>query len=804
MIKNYLKIGWRNLIKNKVSSFINIGGLAVGMAVAMLIGLWIWDEFSFNKYHQNYDKIAQVCTKLTIPHTGETGVNNTMQFPMGTQLKANYKSNFKHIVMTSWDIDNILSAGDKKLSRTGLFMDPGAPEMLTLKMVYGTWGGLKDINSIMLSQSTAKAFFGDANPVNQLMKINNKLTVKVTGVYEDLPLNTKFKDLKFISPFDLWFVDSPWINEKVKNDWQNHFLKVFVEINPNTSFEKVSSNIKNVELKNLGNLTEQIKMHPQVFLLPMSDWHLHNYSRGKPETGPMQMLWLIAIIGAFVLLLACINFMNLSTARSEKRAKEIGIRKAIGSVRRQLIAQFFSESFLVVILSFFLSSFLVVISLSWFNTLAGKQVQIPYQNPYLWLTCALFILITGTLAGIYPALYLSSFSPVKVLKGTFRIGRFASIPRKVLVVTQFTISMALIICTIIIYKQIQIAKDRPVGYTRDGLVMIEKKSDDFNGKYDLLRTELKSTGAVTEMSESYGKVTEIASGNGGFTWRGKAPNMPDQFGTLPVSFDYGKTVGWQFVSGRDFSRAFVTDSTGMVINESAAKYMGLKNPVGENISWKFQDQPVKYYTILGVVKDMVMQSPYEQMYPTVFMIKGHVGTDLINVKINPKVSAGAAMPKIEAVFKKLIPSAPFEYKFADQEYASKFAAEESIGRLATLFAILAVFISCLGLFGLASFVAEQRTKEIGVRKVLGATIFNLWGMLSKDFVLLVVISLFIASPLAWYFMNGWLQKYQYRTDISWWIFALTAFGAMLITLATVSYQSIKAALENPVKSLKTE
>ncbi len=726
-----------------------------------------------------------------------------MQVPMVTQLKTNYKNNFKHIVMASWDVDDILAAGDKKISRTGLFMDPDAPEMLTLKMIYGSRNGLKDPYSIMLSESTSKTFFGDVNPVNQVMKINNKFDVKVNGVYEDLPLNSLFKDLKFLSPTDLWIADNPWI-KKAASDWQNHFLKIYVEINPNTDFATVSQNIKDAELKNLGNFKEEAKLNPQVSLLPMSNWHLHNYKRGKADTGPLQMLWLISIIGAFVLLLACINFMNLSTARSEKRAKEIGIRKAVGSIRRQLIGQFYCESFLIVLLSFFLSMILVAISLPWFNELSAKMITTPYQSPYFWLLSIAFIFITSIVAGSYPALYLSSFNPVKVLKGTFRVGRFASIPRKVLVVMQFTVSVALIICTIIIYRQVQVAKDRPVGYTRDGLIMIEKKSSDFDGKYNILRSELKNTGVVAEMSESFGKVTEIASGNGGFKWRGKDPNMQDQFGTLPVTFEYGKTVGWQFVSGRDFSSSFITDSTGMVINESAAKYIGLKNPVGEEVSWKFQDQPIKYYKILGVVKDMVMESPYEPMSPTVFMIKGHVGTSQINIKINPNVSASRALPKIEAVFKKIIPSAPFEYKFADQEYAAKFAAEENIGRLAAVFGGLAIFISCLGLFGLASFVAEQRVKEIGVRKVLGASVINLWGMLSKDFVLLVIISQLIASPIAYYFMHNWLQHYQYRTNISWWMFAVTAFGAIAITLLTVSYQSIKAALENPVKSLRSE
>ena len=804
MIKNYLKVAWRNLVKNRVTSLINIGGLAVGMAVAMLIGLWVWDELSFDTYHKNFKTIGQIRTHLTDPRTKMQGVNGSVQFPLYTELKSNYKENFKHLVMASWDVDNILSAGDKKLSRTGLFMDADAPEMLTLKMIRGSWSGLADPYSIMLSASTAKAFFGEANPVNQVIKMNNKYELKVTGVYQDLPLNTQFKDLKFISPIDLWFLDNPWIKQQAMTDWQNHFLKIYAQINPNTSFEQVSHSIKDAELKNLGKLKEQAALNPQVFVMPMRDWHLHNYKRGQPDNGPLQMVWLISIIGSFVLLLACINFMNLSTARSEKRAKEIGIRKAVGSLRLQLIGQFLSESFLIVVLAFCLSLVIVTLSMPGFNELAGKQVSMPYQSAYFWLVSAGFIFITSIIAGSYPALYLSSFKPVKVLKGTFKAGRFASIPRKVLVVMQFTVSVALIICTVVVYKQIQIAKNRPVGYTREGLIMMEKKNSDFDGKYDILRSELKNTGVVSEMSESFGKVTEIASGNGGFQWRGKDPNLNDSFGTLPVTFEYGKTVGWQFVRGRDFSRDFTTDSNGMVINEAAAKYMGLKNPVGEDISWKFQNQPMKYYKILGVVKDMIMESPYDETTPTLFMIKGHVGTSQINVKINPKVSASEALPKIEAVFKKIIPSAPFEYKFADEEYAAKFAAEERIGKLASVFATLAIFISCLGLFGLASFVAEQRFKEIGVRKVLGATVVNLWALLSKDFVQLVVLSQLIASPLAYYFMHKWLMNYHYRTDISWWVFGITCLGALAITLLTVSYQSIKAATANPVKSLRSE
>ncbi|HLA57729.1 MAG TPA: FtsX-like permease family protein [Puia sp.] len=802
MLKSYFKTAWRSLTKNKISSFINISGLSVGMFVAMLNGLWIWDEYSFNRYHQHYDRIAQVMANTS--GQDESGINNSMSYPLAMELKANYKDNFQHFVIASWTGDRILSTGEKQISGSGQFMGTDVPEMLTLKMIYGSRAGLKDLHSILLSASISRALFGNIDPVNRMMKINNSTDVKVTGVYEDIPLNTEFTRLRFIAPFDLWVSENDWIAKKAAQDWNNHFLRIYAEVKPGISFEQASASIKDAERKNMRYFTKGFN-NEQDFLYPMSKWHLYAINRGQVSREPIHMIWQVGSIGFIVLLLACINFMNLSTARSEKRAREVGIRKAIGSARSQLIKQFFSESLLVVSFAYILATGLVISFLPWFNHLSGKQMMIPWANSFFWISSMIFILITGLLAGSYPALYLSSFTPVKVLKGTFRIGRLASLPREVMVVTQFSISILLAICTIVIYRQIHYARNRPVNYDRERLITLEMKSADFYGKYDLLRSELKKTGSVTEMSESMGQVTSLASNNGGFEWKGMDPNLKQDFGTLAVTTEHGKTVGWQILQGRDFSRNFATDSSGVIMNESAAKFMRLKNPVGKNIRWKFWvTDEVKNYIVLGVIKDMVMESPYEPVKPTLFFLKSlNGGVNWINIKI-AKTNTADALQKIETVFKKIIPSAPFEYKFVDEEYAQKFAAEERIGKLATFFGILAIFISCLGLFGLISFVAEQRTREIGVRKILGASVFSLWQLLSRHFVILAGISFLIATPLAWYFMHEWIQKYNYRTGIPWWIFLLTGAGAIAITLFTVSFQSIRAALTNPAVSLRSE
>ncbi len=489
--------------------------------------------------------------------------------------------------------------------------------------------------------------------------------------------------------------------------------------------------------------------------------------------------------------------MNLSTARSEKRSKEVGIRKTVGSLKSQLVSQFLSEAMLIAGIAFLFCLLFAQLLLPLFNILSDKQMTLPFNNVFFWILCVGFTIITGLLAGSYPAFYLSRFDPIKVLKGTYRVGRFASLPRKVLVVLQFSVSITLVIGTIIVYKQIQFAKNRPVGYNRESLIAVYMTTPDLFGHYDAMRSDLLATNVVENMAESSSPVTSVWSNQIGYSWEGKDPATLPSFGSIGVTQDYGKTINWQIKEGRDFSKDF-SDSNSIILNEAAVKLTGMKNIVGKIIR-----KDDKNLTVVGVIKDMVMESPYAPVTPTIFSMDPN-WANVINIRMKAGTPLQDALAKIATVFKKYNSSAPFDYKFIDEEYAQKFSDEQRIGNLATFFAALAIFISCLGLFGLASFVAEQRKKEIGVRKVLGASVFNVWNLLSKEFMLLVVFSFIVSVPLSYYFMHNWLQNYQYRTTLSWWIFAAAGFGALLITLLTVSFQSIKAAIANPVKSLRTE
>lgn len=794
MIKNYFQIAWRNLVKSKGYSAINIGGLAVGMAVAMMIGLWVYDELTFDKYHKNYDRIAQVMQHANFNGQIETQVANPGV--MGPELRNKFGSDFKYVVQMSWTGGHLLSVGNKHITKVGTFFEPDAAEMLTLKMLKGTRAGLKDPYSIMLSASAAASVFGNEDPINKTIKLDRQYDVKVTGVYEDLPDNTSFREIKIMMPWDLWLIQNQW-TKTLDDPWGSNYSQTFAQIADNADMEKVSAKIKNTKLNNVGK--EEAKYEWVVFLHPMRKWNLYSeFKNGVNKGGNIQYVWLFGIIGIFVLMLACINFMNLTTARSEKRAKEVGIRKTVGSDRWQLIRQFFAESYLIVLLAFVLALILVALLLPLFNEVAGKKIDVPWQNPLFWFSSLAFILITGLLAGSYPALYLSSFQPLKVLKGTFRVGKFASIPRKVLVVTQFTVSVMLIIGTIIVYQQIQHAKNRPIGYVRNGLITFGMEPE-IRDHYEAVRTELKNSGAIEEMAASNSPLTQVWNTNGGFEWEGKDPNMAVDFPNNIVSYEFGKTVNWKIKAGRDFSRDFATDSVAFIVNESAARFFGFDDPVGKVLKWNGVP-----FTIIGIVNDIMQESPFYPVRPTLYHIEGYDNMFNLILKLNPRQNAKQSLSKIEQVWKKYTPNVPFDYKFVDEEFGNKFRAEERIGKLSSYFAILAIFISCLGLFGMASFVAEQRTKEIGIRKVLGASVGNLWRLLSTEFFILVLVSCVIAAPIAWYYLNNWLTNYDYRIEITWQVFVMAAFVALIITLLTVSFQAIKAAIANPVKSLRTE
>lgn len=794
MLKNFFKIAWRNLSKNKGYSAINIGGLAVGMAVAMMIGLWVYDELSYDKYHENYDRIAQVMQHANF--NGKVGTQTTNPAQMGPEIRAKFGNDFKYVVQASWTGGHLVTAGNKNFNRTGIFFEPDALNMLTLKMLKGTRKALEDPYSIILSASTAEAIFGDDDPLNKTLKIDRTTDVKVTGVYEDLPGNTSFHNLEIMMPWSLWLIQNPWVRE-MQDPWDSNFSQTFAQVADNADMEKVSAKIKNVKLDNVNEGDKKYKW--EVFLQPMSKWNLYNeFKEGINTGGNIRYVWLFAVIGIFVLVLACINFMNLSTARSEKRAREVGIRKAIGSMRWQIIRQFFTESYVVVVLAFIFSLLLVVSFLPLFNDVAGKKMSIPWGNVMFWIISIVFIVITGMLAGSYPAFYLSSFQPLKVLKGTFKVGKGASIPRRVLVVMQFTVSVMLIIGTIIVFQQIQHAKDRPIGYARNGLISLGLETE-VRQHFDAVRTTLINAGAIQDMTASNSPLTGVWNTNGGFDWEGKDPNLAIDFPNNTVTYEYGKTVKWTIREGRDFSKQYATDSMAFVINESAAKFLGMKDPVGKILKWNGQP-----FTIIGIVEDVMQESPFYPVRPTLYHVGTYDNMYHLVMRLNPGKNASSSLKLIEQELKKYTPDVPFDYKFVDEDFGSKFSAEERIGKLSSYFAVLAIFISCLGLFGMASFVAEQRTKEIGIRKVLGASVVNLWRLLSTEFVLLVLLSCIIAAPIAYYYLKEWLTNYDYRITITWQVFAIASLLALFITLITVSFQAVKAALSNPVKSLRSE
>ncbi|MEM9859912.1 MAG: FtsX-like permease family protein, partial [Bacteroidota bacterium] len=727
----------------------------------------------------------------------------SQSFQLGKALKTNYSNYFEHIVTSSFPSEVILALDDKKFTIRGSYADEQAPEFFGLQMLEGVRSDFDNATTILISASTAKKFFGDEKALGEILKIDNNRELRVTGVYEDTPSTDSFDgELNFIAPLDILTGGGTdlYSGGGTYMGWGNNWLQVFVTLDDNVTVEQASAAIKEVKAKNIDPDDFGAKFSPELFVYPLSKWRLYSdFQNGENVGGRIDYVWQFGTIGAFALILACINFMNLSTARSQKRAKEIGVRKVIGSKRAQLTGQFFTESLLVVSLSATLGVLLTYFNLTWFNSLAEKTIVMPWSNTIFWGMLGTGILMITFISSSYPALFLSGFKPIKALKGTFKLGKNAALPRKILVVVQFTISITLIIGTTVVYQQIQHAKNRPIGYSKDGLINIPIKTKEVRENFELLRNEVKKSNSILEISASETSVVNIWPSDGGYEWEGKDPNMEPHIYRGAVSHDFGKTVGWNIIDGRDFSQDIISDSSAMILNQAAVDYMGLENPVGQLITFYGTE-----FKVIGIAENMLSQSAYTPTNQTAFIISPERRLHIIHARINPEVSISTAIQQLETAFKKINASTPFEFEFADDEFAEKYSFEVHLGKLVGVFTVFAIVISCLGLFGLASFMAEQKAKEIGIRKVIGASVFSLWKMLSKDFVLLVFIAAVIAVPLGYYAMDNWLQDYEYRTEISWWIFGLAGLGALIITLSTVSYQSIKAARMNPVESLKSE
>jgi putative ABC transport system permease protein len=789
MLKNYIKIAVRNLVKNKGYASINILGLAMGMAVALLIGLWVRYERSFDDFHENRASIARVMKKTYF--NNQKGTQNGIMLPLAAELRAHF-SEAKYVTRVDWGDKHSLVAGEQKLSKEGYYADPDFLKMFTFPLIKGNVEqALKDPYSIVLTESLAKVMFGNAEPVGKVIKIDNQFEVMVTGVLKDIPKNSSL-EFDYLMPYELNIATSGFVRGAL-DEWGNNFLQTYVQLNKGVTPEAFSKRIANLVRKKMNDKDESL-----LFVHPMPKWHLFGEFKDWVNTGgAIEYVRLFAVIGMLVLLIACINFMNLSTARSEKRAREVGIRKAVGSQRQQLIAQFLTESMLTALLGFVLALVIVEFALPYLKDVGFEHITFSLKDAPLMAVAFAGCIVTGLLAGSYPALYLSGFVPVKVLKGTFQVGKAANLPRKILVVTQFTFSIALIIGTVIVFQQIQHAKSRPMGYNPEKLIWLSLSSD-LQKNFRPMRTELMSSGYVEAVSRTSSPMTGVYNQWNAFSWPGIDPKSQPLFSALMVDPAYFKAAGLKLKEGRFFAENMPSDSNAVVLNEASVKLMGFKNPVGSHIRFGNDDM-----TVIGVTKNVIQQNPYDEVQPAVMLMRPDFTFQSL-IRFKSGADLKKALAAIQPVIEKYNPSYPFEYRFVDDEYDRKFRSEDQIGQLAGIFAVLAILISCLGLFGLASFMAERRTKEIGVRKVMGASISQLWLLLSRDFVLLVLISCAIASPLAYYFLQNWLAKYNYHISISPFVFVGAGGAAVLVTLATISFQSIKAALMNPVKSLRSE
>jgi putative ABC transport system permease protein len=787
MFKNHLKTAWRSLGHGGIFSVINISGLAIGMAGATLILLWLNNEISFDKFHRNKDRLYQAYGLTAADHDA---IDQTEE-PLGPALQKEYPE--VEATARVLDYSNFLLTADEKhfMGLQGSFADPSFLKLFNFPLAEGDpRDQLENLYSIVITRKLAIKLFGTENAVNKIIRIDSSGNFKVTAVLKDLPPNTRFH-FEFLLPW-AYFKKLGWGD----NTWMRNWITTFVLLKPHTDLTAFNNKIKDIARIHANR--NDIWTH---FLYPLAKWHLYSrLENGKPVGGRIETVRLFGFIAAFILLIACINFMNLGTARSEKRAKEVGIRKVAGAGRRLLIGQFLTEAVLTSAIAGVLAFLLVQLTLPAFNRLINVQLPLPYTSFLFWICALGFILFTGLLAGSYPAFYLSSFNPAAVLKGKFKNGHLWISPRKVLVVVQFGFATIMIIATLVVSDQIRHVQDRGTGYSQNNLVYVN-----FSGKtsenYPLIRRELIHSHVAVAVTETMAPITERGANTWGFRWQGKGPNTDPTIALFSEDAGLVKTAGLQLIKGRDIDiYKYPSDSFALLLNQTAVQTMGLKSPVGAILT--VPDDKTAWH-VVGVVKDFIVNSPFENIPPLV--IEGPATWfNGMHIKFNPSRSTAENLAKTAGIFKKYNSDYPFDYQFIDEKYAAEFNNEQRAKALAGLFAALAIFISSLGLFGLATYMAESRTKEIGIRKVLGASVFTLTRLLTFDFIKLVILSTIIASPIAWDAMNRWLQGYTYRITLGWGIFLVAGSSAILISLTTVSYQAIKAAVTKPAKSLRTE
>lgn len=786
MLKNYLKIAWRNLIRNKSFSLLNIVGLSIGLAVTALILIWVNFDVSIDQFHEKKDRIYEVYNQY--PVDGEIWTWNSTPKIMAPTIKKDYPE-VESISRYNYDDTFLFSVGDKKIKSTGTIVDPEFLNIFSFPLLEGSVETvLEGVNSVVITESFAKKLFGNEPAVGKMVKVDNSDTFKVTGILKDLPNNTGF-NFDFLMPW-------AYAQQRGWNDkhWGNNAIATYVLLKEGTNYNDFSKKIKNLRERYDKESPDMV-----TYLYPWSRYWLYSeFEDGKEVGGRIVVIRMFGIIAFIILIIACINFMNLSTARSEKRAKEVGIRKVVGARKGALIAQFLGESILISFIAAALALVLLLLLLPAFGELIQRPLSLDMNNAWFWITGLIVVLFTGVLAGSYPALYLSAFKPSAVLKGTFKKNSAPITPRKVLVVLQFSVAIILITASIIVTQQLKKVQDRQSGYSKNNLIysIIE---GDLEKNYTLIKNELLATGVAESVTKTSSPITEGWSNSWGYEWKGKDEDDKTTIQRFNADDAIVKTIGMEIITGRDFDlNKYPTDSTAAIINESAVKLMNFEEPIGQII----KDNGVDWH-VVGVVKDFILDSPFQKIDPMV-IAGAKFGHNVIHVKFNKTVATSESLAKTEAIFNTYNPEYPFNYEFVDQQYAKKFNNEQRTGELVDLFTLLTIFISCLGLFGLASYMAENRIKEIGIRKVLGASVRSITTLLSKDFLKLVLISIVLAIPVSWYFMSKWLEDFAYRITISWWTFALAGVLALTIALLTVSYQAVKAAIKNPVKSLRTE